>query len=254
MPRIVSAAQLKLGFQNLFGPLGRPSIVTGHYTAGPVDSSDDHAIKLCRSYHAAHKAKGWGGEGYHYCITRRGTILCLRPIALKGAHTGKHNTSNVGVMMHGTTGDKPSQAQRESYWWLLHNAHTPKLPPAHRSPTSLANCARKGHNSWPGHESNGCPGAFKPMYLQGGIQSKSSGLQHLTRSEREHVLALRRLRAKKDPTAGQEEERKTHWHWLDKQRGRIFHAASEKPGGWDDQDRRARYRTLRSLTGRGAKI
>lgn len=166
-PRIHTAGSLGLAFQNVFGELGPEFHVTGHYTAGPRDHDDQEAIRLVRSYHSSHKAKGWGGIGYHYCVTRKGNIIGLRPTRLKGAHVGGHNTGNVGVMMHGTTGDGPTRAQRDAYAWLLEHAHTKSMPRAHRTDRDLRDAKRWGHNSWAGHTSNGCPGSFKLMYLKG---------------------------------------------------------------------------------------
>ncbi len=162
MPKIVTAKAQGLVFQNVFGPLGPERHVTIHYTAGPEDRDVEHAKELNRSYHREHKAKGWGGIGYHFNITRAGHILCLRPTSLKGAHVGGWNSGNVGVMFHGTTGDKPTLAQKETLAWLLRNAHTRRLPAAHRTdrPLRMPYCDRRGHNQWPGHTSNSCPGLF----------------------------------------------------------------------------------------------
>lgn len=169
-PRIYTAAQIGLVFENKFGSLGPENYVTGHYTAGRLDTSDQDAIAQAKSFHGFHKSKGWGGAGYHYLITRKGNIVCLRPTWMKGAHVGGNNSNNIGVVMCGTTGDEPSYAQRKSYRWLLDNAHTTKLPRAHRTDLNLANATRLGHNDWPGHTSNGCPGNFKTMYRKGGIR------------------------------------------------------------------------------------
>lgn len=159
LPRIVTAGQIGLRFTNRFGELGPETNLTGHYTAGPVDRDDQHAIELCRQYHAAHAAKGWGGIGYHYCITRKGTILGLRPTLLKGTHTALHNTQNAGVMFLGTTGDQPTGAQARSYRWLLRNAHTTAMPVAHRTDLPLSNAKRRGHKEWPDNHT-ACPGDF----------------------------------------------------------------------------------------------
>lgn len=167
MPRIRTAAQIGLGFSNVFGELGPEKWVTGHHTAGPTDRSDAHAEQLVRQYHAQHRSQGWGGIGYHFCITRRGTILGLRPTRLKGAHTGGWNTGNVGVMFHGTTGDRPTRAQARAYRWLLNNAHTSKMPRTHRTDRSLRHLERKGHRDWPGHETNACPGTHHKLILKG---------------------------------------------------------------------------------------
>jgi hypothetical protein len=73
-------------------------------------------------------------------------------------------------MMHGTVGDKPSAAQKESYRWLLKNAHTNLMPASGRAEGPLLDCNLRGHNDWSGHESNSCPGDFKPMYVSGGTK------------------------------------------------------------------------------------
>jgi hypothetical protein len=169
MPKVVSARSLGLGFQNLFGPLGAERHVTVHHTAGPVDRDWNHAVSLIRSYHRAHAAKGWGGIGYHFCILRSGTIIGLRPTTLKGAHVGGHNTANVGVMFHGTTGDRPTQKQIDSFLWLLRNAHTSRMPKAHRTDRPLRKpyCDRRQHNQWPGHTWNACAGSIGDAVMRG---------------------------------------------------------------------------------------
>lgn len=165
MPRIITARQLDLRFQNVFGELGPEVDVTIHHAGGPTDDDLPHAIRLDRAYHEAHARKGWGGAGYHFNITRGGVIICLRPTILKGAHVGDWNTGNIGILFHGTTGDRPTQAQVVAFRWLLVNAHTRKMPAAHRTdrPLNKPHTRRRGHNDWPGHESNACPGTHKPI-------------------------------------------------------------------------------------------
>jgi hypothetical protein len=172
--RLYTARQQGLSFQNLFGQLGPEHFVSGHHTAGPVDHSLAEAMRLCRQYHAQHKAQGWGGIGYHVCIPRHQgpkgelRILLLRPLVLKGAHVGGHNTSNVGIMFHGTLGNHPSIHQMRALQWYLNNAHTRRIPPAHRSDRNLRGATRKGHKDWSGHQSNACPGGFHTLILSGG--------------------------------------------------------------------------------------
>ena len=168
MPRVVSANKQGLRFQNLFGELGPELYVTGHHTAGPKDADDKHCEQLIRNYHQQHANQGWGGCGYFACISRKGTIYLLRPTRMKGAHVGGHNTSNYGVMFHGTTGDRPTVRQRRSYAWLLKYAHTTKLPAAHRTDLDLRKAMRRGHKQWPGHSTNACPGTHLKMILSGG--------------------------------------------------------------------------------------
>jgi len=167
MPRIITARSLGLRFDNRFGALGAETRLTGHHTAGPKDRDTNDAIRLCKQYHAAHRAKNWGGAGYHVCIARSGTIIGLRPTALKGAHVGGHNSGNLGVMFHGTTGDKPTAEQSKSYRWLLANAHTRRMPKAHRTDRDMRKAQRYGHNSWSGHTTNACPATHKPLIIQG---------------------------------------------------------------------------------------
>lgn len=169
-PRIITARELGLHFQNRFGTLGAEHFLTLHHTAGPKDDSLEEAIRLDRQYHRDHASKGWGGIGYHFNLVRhlvngRGVIICLRPTSLKGAHVGGHNSRNVGVMCHGTTGDRPTQTQVDLFRWLLINADSRKMPAAHRTdrPLNRPYTQRRGHNDWDGHRSNACPGTHKPL-------------------------------------------------------------------------------------------
>lgn len=166
--RFVPARRLGLRFANRFGGLGAEHYVTGHHTAGPKDRSDRHAAQLVRQYHRDHASKGWGGVGYHYCLTRKGSIFGLRPTYLKGTHVGGHNSNNIGVMCHGTTGDRPTRAQRRALRWLLRYAHTSRVPRAHRTDRPLQRVSIYGHNDWSGHEWNACPGTHKAMFKSRG--------------------------------------------------------------------------------------
>jgi hypothetical protein len=141
------------------------SKTVGHYTAGPVDRDDADCERLCRQYHAAHLANNWAGEGYHYCISRKGTIFLLRPAWAIGAHTLNHNTGSIGVMMNGTTGDKPTRAQARSLRWLLANAHTDKMPSKGRVGNELLGLRMYGHLEL---GPTACPGDFLGMYKSKG--------------------------------------------------------------------------------------
>ena len=170
MPRIITARSIGLAFQDVFGELGPERHVTGHHTAGAKDSSDKHCEQVLRAYHHDHMRKGWGGIGYHFCVSRKGTIYCLRPTTLKGAHVGGHNTGNIGVVFHGTTGDRPTGPQARAFHWLLRNAHTTRLPAAHRTDRKIfrPHADRRGHKQWSGHEWNACPGTHLTVILSGG--------------------------------------------------------------------------------------
>lgn len=166
-PKIITARSIGLAFQNLFGELGPELNVTGHYSAGPRARDWHVGIERAREFHREHKAKGWGGIGYHYVISDDGVLICARPTILKGAHVGLHNTSNIGVNCPGTVGDRPTNHQRDTYQWLLANAHTDALPKPHRTDRDLRRARLFGHHDWQGHHSNQCPGRFEAMYRAG---------------------------------------------------------------------------------------
>ena len=166
-PRIVTARSIGLAFQNLFGQLGPEKNVTGHHSAGGRARNWQEGIALAKQFHADHKAKGWGGIGYHFVIADDGALICARPTILKGAHVGGHNTENLGVNCPATTGDRPTPQQKATYRWLLANAHTPALPKAHRTDRDLRQARLFGHRDWSGHESNACPGTFYGMFKAG---------------------------------------------------------------------------------------
>ncbi len=166
-PQIITARSIGLAFQNLFGELGPELSLTGHYSAGARAADWRQGVERAKSFHAFHRGKGWGGVGYHFIISDDGALICARPTLLKGAHTGAHNTSNLGVNCPGTTGDDPTPEQRATYRWLLENAHTDALPAAHRSDRDLRQARLFGHRSWSGHETNACPGLFLEMYRAG---------------------------------------------------------------------------------------
>ena len=154
---------------NVFGPIGTITDLTGHYTGGSPDESDAHAIALCRSHDSYHRSLGWGGYAYHWCITREGNIICGRPTGWKGAHTALHNSGNLGIVMHGTTGTRPNRAQAATLRWLLAYAHTGKMPAAHRAPRKLEGLRLRGHFDWPDNATS-CPGEFITLFRSKGAR------------------------------------------------------------------------------------
>jgi hypothetical protein len=103
-----------------------------------------------------------GRDRSHFVIADDGALICARPTILKSAHVGMHNTRNLGVDCSGTTGDRPTPQQRETYRWLLANAHTASMPKAHRTDRDLRQARLFGHRAWPGHHSNACPRTYEP--------------------------------------------------------------------------------------------
>ncbi len=53
-----------------------------------------------------HKARGWGGVGYHYFIKRDGTTQAGRPLDKVGAHVKGHNYQSWGVCLAGGLDDQ----------------------------------------------------------------------------------------------------------------------------------------------------
>lgn len=169
-PRIITARKLGLTFVNRFGELGPELNVTGHYSATARARDWEEGASRARSFHQFHKTKNWGGIAYHFLIVDDGTLICGRPTILKGTHVGGHNTNNLGVNMPGTTGDRPTQAQRATYQWLLRNAHTEALPQVHRTDVDLSRARLWGHKEWVG-QATLCPGLFLPVFKAGGMSA-----------------------------------------------------------------------------------
>jgi hypothetical protein len=159
-PRIID---LKLDFKpmTLQGSVNK---VIGHYTAGPQDDNTKDAIRLCKIYHQAHLNQGWSGEAYMLCFTVDGDILLLRPAKWVGAHTLGYNTGSYGIMMHGTTGDRPTKAQKRAIRWWGKNGHKNSMKSAKTN-------SRPDTLPWYGHNdfnATSCPGLFKDTYKSKG--------------------------------------------------------------------------------------
>lgn len=176
-PRMLAADELGLEFRDVFGPLGAARHVTGHFSAGARAGDWRQAVTVARRLHVEHLDLGWGGCGYHFLIADDGSLLCLRPTELQGAHVGGHNGENVGVLCAGTSGHRPTRAQRETYAWLLRRAHTDALPPEHRVRDDLGEADLLVHHQWHGHSTNPCAGWYEDMFLAGAVQpAKGYGL------------------------------------------------------------------------------
>lgn len=164
-PRIVTAKQAKLYPASVFGGLGSETKVTTHYAASPRARNLAQGLSLARGFDRFHRGKGWGGLSYHYLIPDSGELICGRSTGSKGAHVANMNAGNVGINFFATTGDRPTEAQKKTYQWLLANAHTSALPKTHRTDRDLRKATIRPHNAWPG-QSTGCPGYFTPTALR----------------------------------------------------------------------------------------
>ena len=152
-----------------YGPIGPLGAVSGHYTADRADRSDEDALTLFRQHDAYHDSRWGDGIAYHYGLTRAGTLVLLRPTRFRGTGVGGHNTGNVHIVCHGTTGTKPSALQAGALRWLHENSHRRAMPASHRLPVSMSRLRALGHTDWPGPGgATSCPGGFKRMYLNRG--------------------------------------------------------------------------------------
>lgn len=64
------------------------------------------ATRACDSYTPEqlirdHVARGFSGAGYHYYITRDGSLYALRPADRIGAHAKGHNRDSIGICYEG---------------------------------------------------------------------------------------------------------------------------------------------------------
>lgn len=166
-PRIVTASELGLSFDWVFGNRGPIYRATGHYTAGPRAATVEDGKRIARQVHAQHRAQGWGGCSYDAIVCDDGALILMNPPARKSAHVAQNNTGNAAVNCPGTIGDKPTEAQFETFRWYLANAHTKAIPLGHRQPVDLRKVKWYGHNDL---NATQCPGSFKTMYVSKGAR------------------------------------------------------------------------------------
>jgi hypothetical protein len=139
---------------HLFGNLGEIEHLTWHHSAGARAPTKAEAQRLHRLYQDMHIAKGWGDIGYHLAMDDLGRFYRLRPLSAKGAHVGRWNSRNVGIMVHGNYEfHNLTEAQRLAIEWVYKGGLYVLLnePEAGIESTPV-------HNEWSGHESNACAG------------------------------------------------------------------------------------------------
>ena len=79
---------------------------------------------------ACHRARGFRGIGYHYYITKDGTIYPCRPEEQAGAHARRYNARSIGICYEGgldrdgNPADTRTEAQKESMKELLRSLCT----------------------------------------------------------------------------------------------------------------------------------
>tara|TARA_Y100001963_G_C6681510_1_gene400075 strand:+ start:305 stop:721 length:417 start_codon:yes stop_codon:yes gene_type:complete len=67
-----------------------------HCSASDKDTHDNPNV--IREWHLQ---KGWHDCGYHYIITKDGSLSVMRPISLKGAHCYGQNSYSIGICLTG---------------------------------------------------------------------------------------------------------------------------------------------------------
>ena len=152
---------------NNFGPLGDVDAVTIHHSAGPRAPTKAKAQALHAAYQRLHiqefgSANHTRGDiGYHFAIDDLGRVYRLRPASQKGAHVGGWNTGNIGIMLHGNyVHDELTDKQNETLRWLFQGGFYKLF----KEPEAGIHLVR-GHQEWPNHHSNACPGTNLMRHL-----------------------------------------------------------------------------------------
>ena len=109
---------------------------------------------------ACHLARGFKSIGYHYYITKDGTLYPCRPEREIGAHARHYNAHSIaicyegGLDARGCIADTRTAAQKDAMFWLIINLH-------HRFPDIKVIL---GHRDLPGVQ-KACP-CFDATKLQ----------------------------------------------------------------------------------------
>lgn len=164
-PKFITAAQLGLTFQYIWGGKGDVVHGAGHYTAGARVAGASALAEEMRSDHKFHAGKGWGGLSYEAMVADDGTIGFGNPMNRKSAAVASHNTGMVSICCPGSTGDRMTSSQQASVKWLMDHWHTDAVPAAHRLPKPARSLAWKGHRFWP-DQSTQCPGVMINDYKE----------------------------------------------------------------------------------------
>lgn len=163
-PRIITAAQIGLSFQWVWGPKLPVRYFGEHYSGDAPARNADELIAKARSYHATHRSRGWGGLSYEY-LAGPGVIVCGNPTGRLSAAVAAFNSHMTGVCVPGSTGDRLDDGTAATLAWLRDHAHTSKFPAAHRMPRPIRDLDCRGHKQFPG-QSTDCPGLYLSRYQE----------------------------------------------------------------------------------------
>lgn len=108
------------------------------------DAGDAYAYA---NYHV--HTLGWPGIGYHFVITKDGTIQWCNSVERVSYGVGNHNTPLIHISLVGN--GSFTDAQENSYYELVGALFQTKG-------LNLSISRMKGHNEYSGHQYNACPG------------------------------------------------------------------------------------------------
>lgn len=93
-------------------PLSQVEYLVIHHTVTSADATPDDIALL-------HKARGWGGIGYHFVITKDGTVYYVGDIGTARANVADMNEKVIGITMVGDfTQYDPTDTQIKSAHYL----------------------------------------------------------------------------------------------------------------------------------------
>jgi hypothetical protein len=163
-PKIVTASQLGLRFQYLWGGKGAMDSVAGHYDAGSQVRSEAEAIARARGIHAGHVLLGHGGAAYEVLVGP-GILILLNPVDRKSAAVAMQNTGLYSFCVPGTAGDRMDELTKRTLAWAVDNMHTRAIPTGHRWPAPVRSRTRLGHKEFPGQATQ-CPDTYLYDYRE----------------------------------------------------------------------------------------
>ena len=73
-------------------------------------SAAKYSFKQC---HTGHKSQGWSGIGYHFYVTKDGTIYEGRPLNKLGAHVSGYNNNSIGICAEGAYHIEKSMPEKQ---------------------------------------------------------------------------------------------------------------------------------------------
>ena len=122
-----------------------------------------------------HKANGWSGIGYHYIITRNGTVVPGRPIEKVGAHVKGHNTGTIGICLIGGHGSDANDAFADNFTAQQDFSARKLIDDLKEHFPSIKKIT--GHNQY---ARKACPGFQVSEWLKSGQTAKKSISQSTT--------------------------------------------------------------------------